>query len=254
MTEIPRIGVNSIGIESVRTYIINAPKIDTPNVPVVVPMGFPVVNIPGCVEARRSNENENLVTNDPDGNLILCDAQYPSYDAMNYVPEELIYTEESEPQRYEQPETPPAPEVPKAKPQDCPPDGAPEVGTKVEEGTKQIIKYELVGNRCVTRYKKLNVQQQIIDAIPTVPQVIKTGSITLVATTAALSTPLLLRAVKPIIKQVVNKVKKILGKKAERPNLSERRTISYREKRGLPPLKNKVKSKKERKSGPQTTR
>ena len=239
MTEIPRIGVNSIGIESVRTYIINAPKINTPNVPVVVPMGFPVVNIPGCVKARRSNENENLVTNDPDGNLILCDAQYPSYDAMNYVPEELIYTEESKPQRYEQPETPPAPEVPKAKPQDCPPDGAPEVGTKVEEGTKQIIKYELVGNRCVTRYKKLNVQQQIIDAIPTVPQVVKTGGITLVATTAALSTPLLLKAVKPIIKQVVNRVKKILGKKVERPNLSERRTISYREKRGLPPLKKK---------------
>ena len=236
---IPKIGVNSIGIEPVRTYIINAPKINTPNVPVVVPMGFPVVNIPGCVEARRSNENENLVTNDPDGNLILCDAQYPSYDAMNYVPEELIYTEESKPQRYEQPETPPAPEVPKAKPQDCPPDGAPEVGTKVEEGTKQIIKYELVGNRCVTRYKKLNVQQQIIDAIPTVPQVVKTGGITLVATTAALSTPLLLRAVKPIIKQIVNRVKKILGKKVERPNLSERRTTSYREKRGLPPLKKK---------------
>ena len=241
MTEIPRIGVNSIGIESVRTYIINAPKIDTPNVPVVVPMGFPVVNIPGCVEARRSNENENLVNNDPDGNLILCDAQYPSYDAMNYVPEELIYTEESEPQRYEQPETPPAPEVPKAKPEDCPPDGAPEVGTKVEEGTKQIIKYELVGNRCVTRYKKLSVQQQIIDAIPTVPQVVKTGGITLVATTAALSTPLLLRAVKPIIKQIVNRVKKILGKKVERPNLSEKITNAYREKKGLPPLKNKVK-------------
>jgi len=239
LTEIPRIGVNSIGIKPVRTYIINAPKINTPNVPVVLPMGFPVVNIPGCVEARRSNENENLVTNDPDGNLILCDAQYPSYDAMNYVPEELIYTEESEPQRYEQPETPPAPEVPKAKPTDCPPDGAPEVGTKVEEGTKQIIKYELVGNRCVTRYKKLNVQQQIIDAIPTVPQIVKTGGITLVATTAALSTPLLLRAVKPIIKQIVNRVKKILGKKVERPNLSERRTISYREKRGLPPLKKK---------------
>ena len=69
MTEIPRIGVNSIGIEPVRTYIINAPKINTPNVPVAVPMGFPVVNIPGCIEARRSNENENLVTNDPDGNF-----------------------------------------------------------------------------------------------------------------------------------------------------------------------------------------
>jgi len=239
LTEIPRIGVNSIGIEPVRTYIINAPKINTPNVPVVVPMGFPVVNIPGCVEARRSNENENLVTNDPDGNLILCDAQYPSYDAMNYVPEELIYTEQGETQRYEEPETLPAPEVPKAALEACPPDGAPEVGTKVEEGTKQIIKYELVGNRCVTRYKKLNVQQQIVDAIPTVPQIVKTGGITLVATTAALSTPLLLKAVKPIIKQIVNRVKKILGKKVKRPNLSERRTTFYREKRGLPPLKEK---------------
>ena len=241
MTEIPRIGVNSIGIEPVRTYIINAPKINTPNVPVVVPMGFPVVNIPGCVEARRSNENENLVTNDPDGNLILCDAQYPSYDAMNFVPEELIYTEREETQRYEEPETLPAPEVPKAALEACPPDGAPEVGTKVEEGTKQIIKYELVGNRCVTRYKKLNVQQQIIDAIPTIPQIVKTGSITLVATSVALSSPILLKAVKPILQQVIKKIKKILGKKAERPNLSERRTISYREKRGLPPLKKKKK-------------
>ena len=85
MTEIPKIGVNSIGIESVRTYIINAPTINTPNVPVVVPMGFPVVNIPGCIEARRPSENENLVTNDPDGNLVLCDAQYPSYFFINFT-------------------------------------------------------------------------------------------------------------------------------------------------------------------------
>ncbi len=110
-----------------------------------------------------------------------------------------------------------------------------------EKVWKSVEKYELVGNRCVTRYKKLNVQQQIIDAIPTVPQVVKTGGITLVATTAALSTPILLKAVKPIIKQIVNKVKKALGKKVERPNLSEKITNAYREKKGLPPLKNKVK-------------
>jgi hypothetical protein len=160
---------------------------------------------------------------------------------MNYVPEELIYTEESKPQRYEQPETPATPEVPQAKPTDCPPPDALPIGSKVEEGTKQIIKYELVGNRCVTRYKKLSVQQQIIDAVPTVPQVVKTGGITLVATTAALSTPVLLKLVKPVIQRVVKQIKKILGKKVKRPNLSERRTISYREKRGLPPLKKKKK-------------
>jgi hypothetical protein len=197
-----------------------------------------VIEMP-CVKARRSGENDGLINNDPDGNMILCPAPTPSYEPMNYEPLRVVPINEEEQQRHKEPEIPPAPEVPKQKAEECPPDGAPEVGTKVEENTKQIIKYELVGNRCVTRYKKLNVQQQIIDAIPTVPQVVKTGGITLVATTAALSTPILLKAVKPIIKQIVNKVKKALGKKIKRPNLSEKRTTAYREKRGLPPVKEK---------------
>jgi len=235
---IPKIEIPAIGVEPVKTYLIQVPVINAPNVPVNVPIGFPVIEMP-CVKARRSIENDALLDNDPDGNLILCPAQTPSYEPMNYDPLQLVPIKEEESQRYEQPEIPPAAAVPESQPDTCPPDGAPEIGTKVEDGTKQIIKYELVGNRCVTRYKKLNVQQQIIDAIPTVPAIVKTGSITLVATTAALSTPLLLKAVKPIIKQIVNRVKKILGKKVERPNLSERRTTSYREKRGLPPLKKK---------------
>ena len=234
----PKVEIPAIGVEPVKTYLIQTPVINAPNVPINVPIGFPVIEMP-CVKARRSIENDALLDNDPDGNLILCPAQTPSYEPMNYDPLQLVPIKEEESQRYEEPEIPPAAAVPESQPDTCPPDGAPEIGTKVEEGTKQIIKYELVGNRCVTRYKKLNVQQQIIDAIPTVPQVVKTGGITLVATTAALSTPLLLKVVKPIIKQIVNKVKKALGKKVKRPNLSERRTISYREKRGLPPVKEK---------------
>ena len=235
---IPKIEIPAIGVEPVKTYLIQAPVINAPNVPVNVPIGFPVIEMP-CVKARRANENDALLDNDPDGNLILCPAQTPSYEPMNYEPHKLVPIKEEESQRYEEPKIPPAAAVPESKPDTCPPDGAPEIGTKVEDGTKQIIKYELVGNRCVTRYKKLNVQQQIIDAIPTVPQIVKTGGITLVATTAALSTPLLLKVVKPIIKQIVNKVKKALGKKVKRPNLSEKRTTSYREKRGLPPVKEK---------------
>ena len=237
---IPKIEIDPIGVEPIRTYVIDVPIVNPPNVPINVPVGFPVIEMP-CVRARRSSENDGLIDNDPDGNIILCPAPTPSYEPMNYEPLRVVPINEEEPQRHQEPEIPPAPEVPKQKAEECPPDGAPEVGTKVEENTKQIIKYELVGNRCVTRYKKLNVQQQIIDAIPTVPQVVKTGGITLVATTAALSTPLLLKAVKPIIKQIVNRVKKILGKKVKRPNLSEKITNAYREKKGLPPLKNKVK-------------
>ena len=237
MTEIPRIGVNSIGIEPVRTYIINAPTIQTPNVPVVVPMGFPVVNIPGCIEARRSSENENLVTNDPDGNLVLCDAQYPSYDAMNYVPEELVYTEDSKPQRFQEPETLPQEPPPPKKIEDCPPPGAAEIGTKIEDGKKEIIAYQLIGNKCITQYKKLTMTQRVVDAIPSPPQVVSTTGITLIATSAALATPLLLKAVKPIVKQIINRVKKALGKPTRPLTQSEKRSNSYREKRGLPPLK-----------------
>ena len=222
MTEIPRIGVNSIGIEPVRTYIINAPTIKTPNVPVVVPMGFPVVNIPGCVEARRSYENENLVTNDPDGNLVLCDAQYPSYDAMNYVPEEFVYAEESKPQRFEEPEIPAQDPPPPPKIEDCPPIGAAEIGTKIEDGKKEIIAYQLIGNKCITQYKKLTIQQQIINAVPSPPQVVSTTSITLIATSAALATPILLKIVKPLVKQIVNKVKKKLTGKTEQLSVRER--------------------------------
>ena len=243
---IPEIGVDPIRVTPINTYVINVPIVNPPNVPINVPIGFPVIEMP-CVKARRSGENDGLIDNDPDGNMILCPAPTPSYEPMNFEPLRVVPIEDAEEQRHEEPEIPPAPAAPKQQAEVCPPDGAPEIGTKVEENTKQIIKYELVGNRCVTRYKKLNVQQQIIDAIPTVPQVVKTGGITLVATTAALSTPLLLKAVKPIIKQIVNRVKKILGKKIKRPNLSEKRTNSYREKRGLPPLKNKVKSKKQEK-------
>jgi len=235
---IPKIKIDPVGVTPVNTYVINVPVVNPPNVPINVPIGFPVIEMP-CVKARRSGENDGLIDNDPDGNMILCPAQTPSYEPINFEPLRVVPIEDGESQRHEEPEIPPAPEVPKAKPDTCPPDGAPEIGTKVEDGTKQIIKYELVGNRCVTRYKKLNVQQQIVDAIPTVPQVVKTGSITLVATSVALSSPILLKAVKPILQQVIKKVKKALGKKVKRPNLSEKRTNFYREKRGLPPLKEK---------------
>tara|TARA_B100000579_G_scaffold382230_1_gene351289 strand:+ start:1182 stop:1874 length:693 start_codon:yes stop_codon:yes gene_type:complete len=222
LSEIPIIEIPSIGIAPVNTYLIKTPTINTPNVPINVPIGFPVIEMP-CVKARRSIENDALIDNDPDGNLILCPAGVPAYEPMNYEPLRVVPIKEEEPQRHEEPEIPPAPEVPKQQPETCPPDGAPEVGTKVEEGTRQIIRYELIGNRCVTRYKKLNVQQQIIDAIPTVPQIVKTGSITLVATSVALSSPILLKAVKPILQQIIKKVKKILGKKTKKLSTFERR-------------------------------
>ena len=230
-------------IPKINTPVIHQWRLEPPQVlnipvPVTVPLGFPIINMPGCVEARKdSRENSALLTNDPKGNVVFCDAEYPSYDAMDYTPEELLYTQDAEPQRYPQPEIPAADAPPPKKIEDCPPPGAAEVGTKIEDGRKEITGYQLIGNRCVTQYKKLTVQQQVINAIPTAPQVVSTTGITLIATSAALATPLLLRVVKPVVKQIINRIKKKLGKPVRTLTPSEKRTNSYREKRGLPPLK-----------------
>lgn len=230
-------------IPKINTPVIEQWKVEPPqvlNIPVhvTVPLGFPIIDMPGCVVSRKSNrENSALINNDPDGNVVLCQAEYPSYDAMDYTPEELLYTQEAEPQRYPQPPIPAADPPPAQKIPDCPPPGAAEVGAKIEDGRKEITGYQLIGNRCVTQYKKLTVQQQIINAIPTAPQVVSTTGITLIATSAALSTPLLLRLVKPIVKQIINKIKKKLGMSVRALTPSEKRANAYREKKGLPPLK-----------------
>ena len=71
--------------------------------PVVLNIGNPIVNMPGCVKAHQDNQmhvsglpkDKNLVNQDPDRAMIVCDATIPSYDAMNYEPEQLIITREA---------------------------------------------------------------------------------------------------------------------------------------------------------------
>ena len=233
MEKIPKIETPVI-----RVWQIQPPQSLNIPAPVTVELGFPVIDMPGCVEARKnSRENSALLTNDPKGNVVLCQAEYPSYNAMDYTPEELVYPPKNEEQRYPQPPIPAADTPPTKEIEDCPPPGAAEVGTKIEDGRKEIIGYQLIGNRCVTQYKKLTTTQQIINAIPTAPQVVSTTGITLIATSAALATPLLLRVVKPIVKQIINKIKKKLGKPVRALTASEKRANAYREKKGLPPLK-----------------
>ena len=221
MSEIPEIQINT---KQVR--IINAPFIRAPEIPVSVPIGFPVIEMP-CVETRRGNyENDALINNDPEGNVVLCPGGVPSFNAMDYTPEELIYTQSEQPQRYEEPEIPPSDEPPTSqKSEDCPPVDAPEVGTKIPDGKgqKEIVGYQLIGNRCVTQYEKVTLTEQIVDAIPSAPQVVTTTGITLVATSAALATPALLRVVKPLVKQIISRVKKALGRKEKELSVRERR-------------------------------
>ena len=226
MSEIPDIEIKPINIPGINSAILNHPTFTSPDVPVMVPLGFPIIEMP-CVETRRSEyENDALIQNDPDGNVTLCTGSVPSFRAMDYTPEELVIQEEAQPQRFEEPETPPTAEPPStpAKSEDCPPANAPKIGTKVPEGkgTKEITGYQLVGNRCVTQYSEVSFVEQITDAIPSVPQVVTTGSIAVIATASAAATPFLLRVVKPLVKQVITRVKRKFGAKEEILSTRER--------------------------------
>ena len=132
---IPKIGVDGIGIRKLDIPdITNSLTAPTPSFftqsPVTTQIGFPIVDIPGCVEARNAQNNRNLPEDDPKGNLVLCDGNVPSYDPLNFEPEQHLRTPvQGIDTRIKQPKPPEikTPEIPKV---DLPAAGKEE---KVEE-------------------------------------------------------------------------------------------------------------------------
>ena len=74
--EIEDISVQEIPEASIDTTIISIPE---PLIPANI--GFPVIQMPGCVRARTL-KNKNLVTNDPRGNFYVCDGNVPTLESM----------------------------------------------------------------------------------------------------------------------------------------------------------------------------
>ena len=119
--------------------------------PVVVNIGLPIVNIPGCVEAHETNnpKNNKIKEEDPSGTYTLCDAGVPSYNPINYNPEEMTISRPAPVPNTEVPEPPEveAPEIPKdLKQSQCPTEVqnlTQPIGTLVESGTKKITEYFL---------------------------------------------------------------------------------------------------------------
>ena len=74
--EIEDISVREIPEASIDTTIIPTPKAVLPN-----NIGFPVIQMPGCVRARTL-KNKNLVTTDPAGNFYVCDGNVPTLESM----------------------------------------------------------------------------------------------------------------------------------------------------------------------------
>ena len=74
--EIEEIGIKEIPEASIDITIIPTPKAVLPD-----NIGFPVIQMPGCVRARTL-KNKNLVTSDPKGNFYICDGNVPTLESM----------------------------------------------------------------------------------------------------------------------------------------------------------------------------
>ena len=68
-----------------------------------------------------------------------------------------------------------------------------------------------------------SLPQRIVEAIPTIPQAVNTAGTSAIAVSAALATPLLLKAIRPTIKKLAKKLQKALGKKVKVESVYERR-------------------------------
>ena len=103
MEPIQEINEVSIRIVNTPSWMYTPPSVPNTYVPVTINLGFPIVNMPGCVEAHPDNKTQigpnglpldrNLVNDDEAGVKILCpDGQFPSYDPINFEPEQVIPT------------------------------------------------------------------------------------------------------------------------------------------------------------------
>ena len=250
---IPHIHVKDVDIPNIYVpdWMTRQPDVDRLVPPVILNIGNPIVNIPGCVKMHRDNQYHNnglpidkgLVETDPDQEMTLCDAEYPSYDAMNYEPEQLIITRETPPPPVEPPPSPPeftADEIPDAKQEEvpCPGPAQLRVGDTTQTGDERVVGHRLIdnGKTCETLYEPTTIVEKFL---PPVNQAATVTALAVVATAGAAATPLLIRVIRPVIKKIWTTIQKKLGKDVRQLSKSEIETNKYREKKGLPPVKRK---------------
>ena len=203
------IGIRELDIPPVRIIFDGTAPLVPAAPPVVLEVGLPVVDIPGCVEAHeKSDKNENLLEDDPKGVKTFCDGETPSYDPIQYEPERLIPTNSAPIPKTESPEKP-APEVPKA-PEIKPPPEKP--------ATVELIPEVPAPEPEIPWVEKY---------LPSPEAATTTAAIAVVATTSALMAKpladLLLRVIKPTVKKIIKKISAIRGKKTPTLSVRDRR-------------------------------
>jgi len=223
---INEIGVPNVTIPQVKQsdWIYGIPFIPNNDPPVTLQIGFPIVDMPGCVKMHKDNQDhvtrlpfdKDLVNQDEKGSTTLCPhGEYPSYDAMDYQPEQLLVTQETPPPAVEPPPTPPE-FTPDAIPETetevaCPGPGQLRVGDVTQSGDERVVGHQLSadGKVCETLYEPTTPLEKYV---PPINQVTSVTALAVVATAGAAATPLLIRIIRPVIKKLWTTLQKKLGK------------------------------------------
>ena len=225
MINIPDIGVRSIRIvqiPDVHSWTQVAP-LNIPHAPpVTLEIGLPIINIPGCVEAHeQNNKSSTIFKDDSNGVRVFCDAGVPSYNPIDYNPEQLIYTT-----------IPGVPNTPTSPPTETPavPSQLPSPGAGFKPPAPSNDKEECTEN-CEELPKKVEEikpeeKLELTDYLPDLPTTTTTAVIAVVATSSALLAKpladLLLKLIKPTVKKAQKKLFDALGKKTKTESLRER--------------------------------
>ena len=169
MPEIREIQIRSLDIPPVPDWLMQYPQAIPPVVPVTQNIGIPIVDLPGCVEAHPDG-GPQLAQDDPRGARTYCDGSVPSFNPINFEPNQTLPTQKPKVDT-RQPDIPPVPELPIPK---TPPSGVvvqcptpaqaakEPVGTMIQGFRKKVTGYKLVGNECIQLTEKVPLPQQII--------------------------------------------------------------------------------------------
>ena len=191
---------------------ITLPTIDIPDTPYFTRPKLEG-KLPGCYLYHRDLEttrNPSLLLADPSGTYTVCpNGEMPSYTPMRYDPAQVIDTEPvpvntaSTPTQDTNVVQPKPKEEKKVEYEPCPPDKALRIGSFVNEERREKIKDYIRNedNECITLYEDVPFIDQYI---PSPSVVVSTALIASVAAT----TPLILNAVKPLVKQLIKKITK----------------------------------------------
>ena len=245
MPEIPEIGIGAVQVPEIPTWRSIPPQSIPVEPPVTLQLGLPIIDMPGCVETRNTQPgNEKAYDTDPKGNLVVCDGTMPSYRPLDFTPGTLTYGSAKPPTQIEQPPkksagkqnqpkepssvTGSAPDVSNLLIElPCPPPDAIPIGAKNKSQTAIIVGYQRINGICEAQYEKLDVPAIVSNYLPGAPVVMSTAAVAAVATTSAiLAKPLgdvLLKAVKPIVKKAIKKIKAKFNKASPVESVAERR-------------------------------